>query len=72
MGTAVCPAKTSPGPWDAFADIDAFVDEVLAELEAMAKDGRLIPFTQVHLYVVPGLAAYVGSSVSSPRFHMAG
>ena len=39
MGTAVCPAKTSPGPWDAFADIDAFVDEVLAELEAMAKDG---------------------------------
>src|SRR5271157_3974054 len=33
------PAKTSPGPWDAFADIDAFVDEVLAELEAMAKDG---------------------------------
>src|SRR5208282_167442 len=39
MGTAVRPAKTSPGPWDAFADIDAFVDEVLAELEAMAKDG---------------------------------
>src|SRR3954470_8172450 len=39
MGTAVRPAKTSPGPWDAFADVDAFVDEVLAELEAMAKDG---------------------------------
>jgi hypothetical protein len=32
MSTAVRPAKTSPGPWDAFADVDAFVDEVLAEL----------------------------------------
>jgi transposase len=39
MGTAVRPAKTSPGSWDAFADVNAFVDEVLAELEAMAKDG---------------------------------
>src|SRR4051794_20198892 len=39
MGTAVRPAKTSPAPWDAFADVDAFVDEVLAELKAMAKDG---------------------------------
>jgi len=39
MGTAVRPAKTSAGPWDAFADVDVFVDEVLAELEAMAKDG---------------------------------
>ena len=39
MGTAVRPAKTSAGPWDGFADVDVFVDEVLAELEAMAKDG---------------------------------
>jgi transposase len=39
MGTAVRPAKTSPGPWDALDDVDAFVNEVLAELEAMAKDG---------------------------------
>jgi hypothetical protein len=39
MGTAVLPAKTSAGPWDAFADVDAFVDEVLAELAAMAADG---------------------------------
>jgi hypothetical protein len=39
MGTAVRPAETSPGTWDAFADVDVFVDEVLAELEAMAKDG---------------------------------
>jgi transposase len=39
MGTAVRPAKTSPGPWDALDDVDAFVDEVLAELEAMAKGG---------------------------------
>ena len=39
MGTAVRPAETSPGLWDAFADIDVFVDEVLAELSAMAKDG---------------------------------
>ena len=39
MGTAVRPAKTAPGPWDAFVDVDVFVDEVLAELAAMAKDG---------------------------------
>jgi transposase len=39
MGTAVRPIKTSPGSWDAFADVDVFVDEVLAELEAMARDG---------------------------------
>src|SRR3954447_13396541 len=39
MGTAVRPAKTSPGSWDAFADVDAFVDDVLIELAGMAKDG---------------------------------
>ena len=39
MGTAVRPAKTSPGPWDAFADVDIFVDAVLVELTAMASDG---------------------------------
>ena len=39
MGTSVRPAKTSPGAWDAFADVDVFVDEVLKELAAMAKDG---------------------------------
>src|SRR5215211_1314145 len=39
MGTAVRPAKTSPGPWNAFADVDVFVDEILKELAAMAKDG---------------------------------
>jgi hypothetical protein len=31
MGTAVRPAKTSPGRWDVFADVDVFVDEALAE-----------------------------------------
>jgi hypothetical protein len=36
MGTAVRTAKTSPASWDAFADVDAFVDEVLTELAAMA------------------------------------
>ena len=39
MGTAVRPAKTAPGPWDAFADVDVVVDDVLVELAAMAKDG---------------------------------
>src|SRR4051794_4991534 len=39
MGTAVRPAKTSPGFWDAFADVDIFVDAVLGELSAMASDG---------------------------------
>ena len=33
------PAKTSPASWDAFCDVDAFVDAVLAELAAMAADG---------------------------------
>jgi transposase len=36
MGTAVRTAKTSPASWDAFSDIEAFVDAVLAELAAMA------------------------------------
>ena len=35
MGTAVRTATTSPASWDAFADVDAFVDEVLVELAAM-------------------------------------
>ena len=39
MGTAVRTAKTSPVSWDAFSDVDAFVDEVLAELATMAADG---------------------------------
>ena len=39
MGTAVRTAKTSPASWDAFSDIEAFVDEVLTELAAMAADG---------------------------------
>ena len=39
MGTAVRTAKTSPASWDALADVDAFVDEVLAELAAMEADG---------------------------------
>src|SRR3954463_11107863 len=36
MGTAVRTAKTSPASWDAFSDIEAFVDAVLTELAAMA------------------------------------
>ena len=36
MGTAFNPAKTSPASWDAFTDVDAFVDAVLAELASMA------------------------------------
>jgi hypothetical protein len=46
MGTAFRPAKTSPASWDAFSDVDAFVDAVLAELAAMAADvstGRHAP-----------------------------
>jgi len=39
MGTAFTPANTSPASWDAFSDVDAFVDAVLAELAAMAADG---------------------------------
>jgi hypothetical protein len=31
--------QTSSGPWDAFANVDGFVDEVLTELAAMARDG---------------------------------
>jgi hypothetical protein len=39
MGTAFKPAKTSPASWDAFSDVDAFVDKVLAELAVMAEAG---------------------------------
>ncbi|MFS2012834.1 IS5 family transposase [Azospirillum sp. CT11-132] len=39
MGTAVRPASTTSASWDTFWDADAFVDEVLSELTAMAADG---------------------------------
>lgn len=39
MGTAIRPASTTPASWDAFSDVDAFVEEVLFELTAMASDG---------------------------------
>ena len=38
-GTAVRPASTIPASWDAFSNVDAFVDAVLTELTAMAVDG---------------------------------
>src|SRR5690242_10269566 len=47
MGTAFTPAKTSPASWDAFSDVEAFVDAVLAELAAMAADGTRRRFRQV-------------------------
>ncbi|MBK1842692.1 hypothetical protein JHL17_35395 [Azospirillum sp. YIM B02556] len=39
MGTAVRPASTTPASWDAFSDVEAFVEEVLSEPTAMAADG---------------------------------
>ena len=50
MGTAVRTAKTSPASWDAFSDIEAFVDAVLTELAAMAgtrptRPGPKLPLT---------------------------
>jgi hypothetical protein len=39
MGSAFNYARTSAASWDAFADVDAFVDAVLAELSAMEADG---------------------------------
>jgi hypothetical protein len=39
MGTAFTPARTSSASWDAFSDIEVFVDAVLAELVAAATDG---------------------------------
>jgi len=40
MATAVRTAKTSPASWDAFADVDVFVDEVLTELAAASSSWR--------------------------------
>jgi hypothetical protein len=39
MGTAVKTARTSPASWDAFSDVDAFVDDVPVEIAAMETDG---------------------------------
>jgi len=39
MGTATRPATTSQTPWDAFSDVDTFVDTVVVDLAAMAADG---------------------------------
>ena len=41
MGTAVRTAKTSPASWDAFSDVEAFVDEVLTELARRFHRDRL-------------------------------
>ena len=54
MGTAVRTAKISPASWDAFSDVEAFVDAVLAELAAMAgtrptRSGPKPPLTGVIL-----------------------
>ena len=38
MKTAVRPAKTFPGPWDAFTDVDVFVDDMLVELDALVRE----------------------------------
>jgi len=40
MGTAVRPASTTPASWDALSDVDAFVDEVLAELASITAGAR--------------------------------
>jgi hypothetical protein len=54
MGTAFTPANTSPASWDAFSDVDAFIDAVLAELVAMAgtwrtRSGSKAPLTRAAL-----------------------
>jgi len=53
MGTAFTPANTSPASWDAFSDVDAFIDAVLAELVVMAgtwqpRSGLRAPLTDFH------------------------
>ncbi len=35
--------KTASSSWDAFADVDAFVDEVLVELTVLASEGERQP-----------------------------
>jgi hypothetical protein len=40
MGTAVRTARTSPTSWDAFSDVDTFINAVLAELAEMAGTRR--------------------------------
>ena len=69
MGTAVRTAKTSPASWDAFSDVDAFVDEVLAELAAMEADGtkptRPGRFRQVSRQILSGGTDQPWRAVSS-------
>jgi hypothetical protein len=42
MGTVTRPAKTSPASWDAFCDVDVFVDDVLSE-ESIKNRGAFMP-----------------------------
>jgi len=51
VGTAFNPAKTSPASWDAFSDVEAFVDAVLAELAAMAADGTRRTRSGLHIFI---------------------
>jgi hypothetical protein len=71
MGTAVRPAKTSPGPWDAFADVDVFVDEVLAELTAMARDGTRPQRSGLKPPLAGEPRLHAGKQVQKPIAHCA-
>ena len=68
MGTAVRPAKTSPGLWDAFADANVFVDEVLAELGGYGKGWRLADAIRAKAAVVAGAALQQGRHGGSGVF----
>jgi hypothetical protein len=54
MGTAVRPAKTTPGPWDAFADVDGFVDQMHCQ--------NLVPWKGRHPAAALGAQAATGRS----------
>jgi hypothetical protein len=58
MGTAFNPAKTSPASWDAFSDVDAFVDAAWGGLKP-APESRLrraCPSSSIQLRKPFGLA----------------
>ena len=43
MASSIRSAKTKAASWDVFADVDVFVETVVAEIEAMPGAGRRRP-----------------------------
>ena len=64
MGTAVRPANTSSGPWDAFADVAVFVDEVVGDA-GLPELERMNSTTTTTIIIIPRTCVITPKAVSN-------